>query len=209
MRPEKARRVTKGDARRLGALVADEVRFFKTWASKPLTTGAVSPSGKALARTMASRIDPAWPGTVVELGPGTGAVTAALLERGVAPQRLVAIEYNEDFADHLGRRYPGVRVVQGDAYALTRTLALHDIGEVSAVVSSLPLFTRPPLERRLLLDQAMELLPLGRPFVQFSYALVPPLPAERGRWSLEVSDWVLMNLPPARVWTYRPAREEA
>ena len=139
---------------------------------------------------------------MVELGPGTGAVTAALLERGVDPSRLVAIEYNNDFVGHLGTRFPGIRVVEGDAYSLEKTLALHDVGPVAAVVSSLPLFTRPPLQRFDLLDQSMRLLPEGRPFVQFSYALVPPVPERRGQWSLDVSDWILMNLPPARVWTY-------
>lgn len=191
------------DSRSLKAVVADEMRFIRTWASKPLTTGAVSPSGRALARAMAAEVDPAWPGVVVELGPGTGAVTAALLARGVAPERLVAIEYNPDFATLLARRYPGVRVVEGDAYSLGRTLALHDVGEVAAVVSSLPLFTRPPLQRHDLVAEGLSILAPGRPFVQFSYALVPPVAAERGRWSLDVSDWILMNLPPARVWTYR------
>jgi phosphatidylethanolamine/phosphatidyl-N-methylethanolamine N-methyltransferase len=189
---------------RPGWRMADEVRFLKTWASRPLTTGAVSPSGRALARAMASKIDPAWNGPVVELGPGTGAVTAALLERGVPPERLVAIEYNPDFADHLRTRFPGVTVIRGDAYALGGTLASAGIAEApAAVVSSLPLFTRPPADRRALVDAALTLLAPGRPMVQFSYALVPPVPAEPGSIGLEVSDWILRNLPPARVWTYR------
>lgn len=191
------------DSRTLKALVSDEVRFLKTWASKPLTTGAVTPSGRALARSMAARVDPAWKGAVVELGPGTGVVTAALVERGIDPSRLVAIEYNGAFAQLLARRFPTARVIEGDAYALRRTLALHGVHDVAAIVSSLPLFTRPPLQRRDLMAEAMSLLPEGRPFVQFSYALVPPVPAEEGRYSFDVSDWILMNLPPARVWTYR------
>ena len=203
MRADKLRRDAKAEVKKFKALVADEVRFFRTWASKPLTTGAVSPSGRALARAMAAEIDPAWPGVVVELGPGTGAVTAALIERGVEPHRLVAIEYNGEFAGMLGGRFPGIKVIEGDAYALHRTLALHDVGPVAAVVSSLPLFTRPPLQRHDLLTEAMGLLEPGRPFVQFSYALVPPVPARSGPWTLDVSDWILMNLPPARVWTYR------
>lgn len=197
------------EARKLGALVADEVRFIRTWMEKPLTTGAVSPSGRALARAMAARIDPTWNGTVVELGPGTGAVTAALLERGVPPARLAAVEFNPSFADHLQKRFPGVTVIEGDAYALRRTVELRGIGPVAAVISSLPLFTRPPLQRHDLVSQAMDMLEPGRPFVQFSYAMVPPVPAETGRWTLDVSDWILKNLPPARVWTYRKAVPES
>jgi phosphatidylethanolamine/phosphatidyl-N-methylethanolamine N-methyltransferase len=203
MRGHRLRRDAKTEAKRIGAYLADEVKVLRTWASKPLTTGAVSPSGRALARAMASEIDPAWPGVVVELGPGTGAVTAAILERGVDPRRLVAIEYNPDFAAHLAQRFAGVRVIEGDAYSLHRTLALHDVGPVAAVVSSLPLFTRPPRQRHELLAQSMGMLDPDRPFVQFSYALVPPVPPEPEAWTLSSSDWILMNLPPARVWTYR------
>lgn len=191
------------EARRVRCQYSDEMRFLRTWAAKPLTTGAISPSGRHLARAMASIVDPAWDGMVVELGPGTGSVTSALLDRGVAPDRLIAIEYNPDFADHLRRRFPGVGVIVGDAYDIGETLRRAGIGEVAAVVSSLPLFTKPPLRRRHLIEQAMAALAPGRAFIQFSYALVPPVPDEPGRWTLDVSPWIVRNLPPARVWTYR------
>jgi phosphatidylethanolamine/phosphatidyl-N-methylethanolamine N-methyltransferase len=191
------------EAQRLKGLCADDITFLRTWASRPLTTGAVSPSGRGLARAMAAGVDPAWSGTIVELGPGTGSVTAALIARGVPAERLVAIEFNPDFAVHLRRRFPGVGIIEGDAYTLGQTLSHHGISDVAAVVSSLPLFTRPPMMRRQLLEQAMDHLPAGRPFIQFSYALVPPVREDARHWSLEVGDWVLLNLPPARVWTYR------
>ena len=192
-------------ARRVRGQYSDDIKFLRSWASRPLTTGAVSPSGRYLARAMAAAVDPAWPGMVVELGPGTGAVTAALVERGLPPERLIAIEYNPDFAEHIRARFPGLHVTVGDAYQLTEALKHAGVSEVAAVVSSLPLFTRPPLQRRRLLDQAMAALPPGRPFIQFSYALVPPVPAEPSRWTLDVGGWIVRNLPPARVWTYRKA----
>src|SRR6516225_5658874 len=68
-----------------GIRLDDEVRFIRCWIERPLTTGAVTPSGRALARTMASYIDPSRPGPVIELGPGTGPVTAALLAQGIDP----------------------------------------------------------------------------------------------------------------------------
>lgn len=193
------------EARRVRGHCSEDLKFLKTWATKPLTTGAISPSGRWLARAMAAVVDPRWDGTVVELGPGTGAVTSALLKRGVSPDRLVAVEYNPDFADHLRRRFPNMRVMVGDAYELADTLRLAGIANVAAVVSSLPLFNQPPLRRRHLLEQSMNALESGRPFIQFSYALVPPVPAEAGRWTLDTSGWIVRNLPPARVWTYRKA----
>ncbi|SCM77395.1 Phospholipid N-methyltransferase [uncultured Pleomorphomonas sp.] len=193
------------EARRVRCQYSEDLKFLRSWAAKPLTTGAVSPSGRSLARAMAAVVDPAWDGTVVELGPGTGAVTTALLERGVAPERLLAVEYNPEFAEHIRARFPGLRVKVGDAYEFADTLRHAGVANVAAVVSSLPLFTQPPLRRRHLLEQAMSALEPGRPFIQFSYALVPPLPAEAGRWTLDVSGWIVRNLPPARVWTYRKA----
>lgn len=183
--------------------LSDQLRFLRNWASKPLTTGAVSPSGRGLTRLMASFVDPADKLPVIELGPGTGVVTAALLERGVAPGRIVSIEFNPDFCRLLRQRYAGVRIVEGDAYGLNTTLQGWVDGPVSAVISSLPLFTRPPETRRQLIVDALERMPVGRPFIQFSYALVPPVPAEAGKFTVEKTSWVIRNIPPARVWIYR------
>ncbi len=193
------------EKRKLKSAVADEVRFLCNWMGRPLTTGAVSPSGKALTKLMASFVDPADPRPVVELGPGTGVVTKALLDRGVAPERLVSIEFNPDFCALLRKRFAGVSIIEGDAYTLGETLKGTVDGEISAVVSSLPLFTRPFEMRRALILEALDRMPAGRPLIQFSYALVPPVPAEPGRFTVEHTHWVVMNLPPARVWLYRRA----
>src|SRR6201989_2216799 len=100
----------------------DEVRFLRSWIEKPLHMGAVMPSGKLLARTMAQYVDIDSEGPVVELGPGTGAITSALIEHGVDQKRLVLVEYNPSFCALLRERYPQAKVVQGDAYALRDSL---------------------------------------------------------------------------------------
>lgn len=185
--------------------VLDEVRFLKTWFDKPLMTGAVAPSSPALARLMASHVDPAIPGLVVELGPGTGVVTQALIDRGIAPSRIAAIEYSEPFYALLRKRFADVHFVHGDAYRMRQSLGdlLSGDEPIAAVVSSLPLFTRPLPERVRLLEECLDLMPAGAPFIQFSYALVPPVPHGAGRFEIERTGWVVMNLPPARVWIYR------
>jgi phosphatidylethanolamine/phosphatidyl-N-methylethanolamine N-methyltransferase len=185
--------------------VLDEARFLKNWIDKPLVTGAIAPSGPALAARMASFVDPSKPGLVIELGPGTGVVTKALLERGLAPERIVAIEYSADFCTLLRNRFPGVHVIHGDAYDLATVADQVTHEPLIGVVSSLPLFTKPlPMRHRLLEASLTRLIP-GAPFIQFSYALVPPVPPMEGRWSIDKTNWVVMNLPPARVWTYRRA----
>lgn len=179
----------------------DEVRFIASWLQHPLKVGAVSPSGRALARALAAEVDPSVPGPVIELGPGTGPVTEALVARGVAPERLVLVEYDPDFCAILRRKFPGALVVEGDAYALGETLAGLLKEPAAAVISSLPLMTRPLTVRMRLLNAAMRLLRPGAPYVQFTYAMAAPIPSRRYRITASPRIW--KNLPPARVWVYR------
>jgi phosphatidylethanolamine/phosphatidyl-N-methylethanolamine N-methyltransferase len=183
----------------------DELRFLRSWIEKPLTVGAVAPSGKALARVMAGYIDPDAKGPIVELGPGTGPVTEALVERGVDPTRLTLVEYDPEFCRLLGQKFPGVRVVRGDAYNLNQTLAGVLREPAAAFVSGLPLFNKPLKMRLDLLDQAFGLMRPGAPFVQFTYHTISPIPRSHGRVRSEASPRVWRNIPPARVWVYRTA----
>lgn len=183
--------------------LVEDIRFLRTWAASPLRTGAVSPSSMDLARRMALELDPADEGTVVELGPGTGVVTRALVERGFDPSRLVLVEYNPEFCTLLRREFPGVTVIRGDAYAIGDHLERIGNPLLAGVVTSLPLFTKPLPQRVRFIGDCLDALPGGQPIVQFSYALVPPVPAGHGDYAIDVSRWIWRNLPPARVWTYR------
>jgi phosphatidylethanolamine/phosphatidyl-N-methylethanolamine N-methyltransferase len=181
----------------------DEVRFLRSWIEKPLHMGAVMPSGRVLARTMAQYVDIKSTGPVVELGPGTGAITSALIERGIDQKRLVLVEYNPGFCALLRDRYPLARVVQGDAYTLRESLRNVLSAPASAVVSGLPLVTKPMLTRLKLIRDAFVALAPGAPFVQFTYSVAPPIPKSLPGVSTEASERIWMNLPPARVWVYR------
>ena len=198
MRPQSIARAEKRPLR-----FDDEVHFLRSWIEKPLTTGAVMPSSKALARTMAAYVDPKSNGPVVELGPGTGAVTQALVERGVDPARLVLVEFNPTFCRMLRVRYPAATVVQGDAYRLRHLLETTLREPADAIVSGLPLVTKPMRTRMRLISEAMALLRPGAPFVQFTYAMVPPIPKGLTGIRAEASPLIWLNLPPARVWIYR------
>ena len=111
----------------------DEVHFIRSWLEKPLTVGAVTPSGRFLARTMAYH---------------------------------------------------------------AHTLA-------AAIVSGLPLFTKPLKTRLKLFRECLTLMRAEAPFVQFTYAVVPPIPKSTAGVKVEASERIWMNLPPARVWVYR------
>ena len=183
----------------------DEARFLRSWFERPLVTGAVTPSGRMLARTMAAYVDPRMSGPVIELGPGTGPVTEALVRRGIEQERLILVEFNRGFCELLRRRFPKATVVCGDAYRIKDTIGELIKDPSAATISSLPLFTNPLEQRIELLQSAHSLMQSGAPFVQFTYAVVPPIPArcEAGSYTTSRSNKVWLNLPPARVWVYR------
>jgi len=180
----------------------DEARFLRSWLERPLVVGAVTPSGKILARTMASYVDARIPGPILELGPGTGPVTDALIRRGVEQERLILVEFNPEFCQLLKRRFPKAIIVQGDAYDLAETLSGVLKEPAAATVSSLPLFTKPMDQRLSLLEAAQGLMHPSAPFIQFTYAVVPPIPARSLSHKARASNRIWRNLPPARVWVY-------
>jgi phosphatidylethanolamine/phosphatidyl-N-methylethanolamine N-methyltransferase len=183
----------------------DEMQFIRSWIEKPLSTGAVMPSSKALARAMARYVDPESNGPVIELGPGTGAVTEALVAHGIDPARLILVEFNPDFCRLLRTRYPAATVVQGDAYRLRRLLETYVRAPAAAIVSGLPLVTKPVRARLRLIADAMTLMAPNAPFVQFTYAMVTPIPKALAGIKAEASELIWRNVPPARVWVYRGA----
>lgn len=186
-----------------GIRLDDELRFIRSWLEKPLTIGSVTPSGRALARTMARYVDTNGTGPIIELGPGTGPVTDALIQRGVDPSRLVLVEFDKEFCQLLRRRFPEATVVQGDAYSLRRLLDDVLVQPASAIVSGLPLMTKPIKTRLRLISEGMNLLMPGAPFVQFTYAVVSPIPKRLAGVRAEASKPIWRNVPPARVWVYR------
>lgn len=190
--------------------VSDEARFFRGWLQRPLVMGAVSPSSRSLGRAMAAFVPE--PHTiddrdcVLELGPGTGVVTQCLLDCGVPESALVLVEYSPEFCALLRARFPKARVVEGDAYAPGRNAQAAIGGRaLRAVVSGLPLFTKPDAKREQVVGGALSTMQPGSPFIQFSYALTVPVKPSQIGATLETTPWIKKNLPPARVLVYRSA----
>lgn len=191
-----------GLKKKLGERFGEEIRFFRGWIDKPRTVGSIVPTSAVTARRMASVIDLSSQLPVLELGPGTGCITRAILARGVKPQNLWSVEYSTDFVEHLRDVYPEVNFVQGDAFALDRTLAgapqLYD-----CAISGLPLLNFPVGKRIEFVNAVLERLAPGRPLIQFTYGPLSPVPMRRGDYSIEHFDFVMRNLPPAQLWIYR------
>jgi phosphatidylethanolamine/phosphatidyl-N-methylethanolamine N-methyltransferase len=180
-----------------------EIDFLKAMRSQPGTIGAIWPTGPALAQKMASVIDVHSSLPVLELGPGTGPITSAILNRGVLPQNLHTVEFNKDFADMLKSKYPDVNVIQGDAFDLDTALGKHRDTVYDCAISALPLLNFPRAMRAPYIEQILKRLPAGRPLVQFSYGLRAPVQAKAGSFSTEHYGMTLVNMPPAQLWVYK------
>ena len=180
------------------------LRFLRALIAHPKSIGALAPSSRALAKAIARQIDPARPGPVLELGPGTGVLTQGLLDRGITPERLTLVEFDAEMAAFLAQHFAGVDVIQGDAFDLARTLGPKGREPFSAIVSGIPLLNFPMVRRRAFMEGVCRLLAPGAPLIQFSYGMnAPALPLPGHCVSRAALVWA--NLPPARVLVYRKA----
>lgn len=186
--------------------------FLRRWFQNPKAVGALMPSGRRLACAMVAGIDLEAPGAVVELGGGTGNITAALLEAGVPSDSIAVVERDPGFAQVIATRFPEVRVLQGDAAELRRLLRRAGIGPVKAVVSGLPLLTIPERICLRIISEAMQALDEEGVLLQFTYGPASPVSRRiltRLGLQAERVNWVVDNIPPASVWRYRPPQGSA
>ena len=181
----------------------DNIRFLKGVISTPKTVGAIMPTSARMANRMASIIDPGSGLPVLELGPGTGVITRAILDMGVKPENVVSVEYSSDFVRHLRGKYPGVNFINGDAFSLAETLENYRGQKFDCVISGIPLLNFPMHQRVKLVEDLLKLIPVGRPIVQFSYGPVSPVVARPDSYTIKHFDFIMRNIPPARIWHYR------
>ncbi|MGK6314630.1 class I SAM-dependent methyltransferase [Neorhizobium sp. DT-125] len=187
--------------------VAEAFGFFQAWLRNPLRVAAVAPSGRALASLITSEISQAT-GPVIELGPGTGAFTRALIARGVREEDLALIEFGSEFAAALHFRFPGARTLWMDAARL-RMVDLFDGRQAGAVVSGLPVLSMPPRKVIAILTGAFRKMRPDGAFYQFTYGPrcpVPPRLLDHLGLEAERIGGTLANLPPAAVYRIRRRR---
>lgn len=184
----------------------DVAPFFRAWRADPLRVAALAPSGAALARIITREILPEA-GPVLELGPGTGVFTRALLARGVPERNLILIEHSSEFADLLRRRFAGARVLAMDAAHLAQTSLLEGT-TVGAVISGLPVLFMSPGDVTAILTGAFAHLHRDGSFYQFTYMPFCPIShrllRRLGLESKRIAG-TLWNFPPASV--YRISRK--
>jgi phosphatidylethanolamine/phosphatidyl-N-methylethanolamine N-methyltransferase len=187
-------------------MVGDRLLFLRLWLRAPLKIAAWSPSSPELGQSFARHIDPDATHPVLELGGGTGSITAQLLANGLPPALLYVVEREAALCEVLRRRFPAVAVIEGDAADLTRHLAERGVTRLSAVVSSLPIIWFSAEQQRQLTEQLFALLDDGAPFLQMTNRFISPVRQEACGLRGRIVDFVWRNLPPASIWSYR--REE-
>ncbi|MEY2342329.1 class I SAM-dependent methyltransferase [Acidithiobacillus sp. IBUN Pt1247-S3] len=170
--------------------------FTREFFRDPRGIGALFPSSPFLAKRMAGLV-PAGEGAVIELGPGLGPVTRALLEGGIARSDLVLIERSANMVQHLQQEFSGVKVIHGDAAELATLVA--DRLPVRAIVSSLPLRTIPPVIVERILAEFPKCARRGTAFIQFTYHPLSSCTGLNTGFTHKRASYVWRNLPPARV----------
>lgn len=176
--------------------------FFRAWLRAPLGIASLVPSSPSTGRTFARLVDTERDGDILELGSGTGAIGQALLEAGIPPQRLIMVEREADLAHYLHKRFPDVRVLQGDATEIGSLLASLDVRRLSTVVSSLPIVWAPLRFQADIIDPCLYLLGRGGHFLQMTNQPISPLPMKKLGLRGERAATIWRNFPPSFIWRY-------
>lgn len=188
--------------------------FLAAALRNPAQVGAVMPTSDAMAELLTRIVPRTGAPVVVELGPGTGAVTGVIDDRLPVAARHIAVELDPEMAAYLQRTHPGMEVIEGNAVKLGALLAEHDLEHADAVVSGLPWALFDGETQETILTQIADLIGPTGAFTTFAYRHGLLLPAARRfrRALHERFDEVLVtatvwrNVPPAFVYVCRRPR---
>ncbi len=169
----------------------------------PSMVGAMFPSSKRLAYGLAQQISTNHPGLVVELGAGTGAITAALVDQKNLFHQLIVIERSAKLSNHLTQRFPELRIIQGDACQLYTLINQSTSAPIQAIVSSLPLRSLSPSIVKKIGTEINQVLIKGGLYIQYTYSLWGKPLSPSPQLKLIHQQWVWQNLPPARIDVFR------
>jgi len=177
--------------------------FFKRLLKNPRALGAIAPSSLALSNFICRHVEAVVGTYVVEIGAGTGRFTRALLHYGVDPSQLFVVEMDPELCKFLTLHFPHVTVINGDASHLAEILPPHVIGNVSTVISGIPLINLPESVQANIADACFSVLAEGGQMLQFTYGPVSPLSTRKLGLHKKRLGSVLWNFPPAVIWAYK------
>jgi phospholipid N-methyltransferase len=193
-----------------GTSLREHVLLFSRFLRSPRTVGAVTPSSRATAEAMVADLDFGETDHVVELGPGTGVFTAAILEQLKPGSKLLAVEIDPAFVERVQRRWPAVACVCGSAEDLDTIVDTHEMLPVDHILSGLPFVSLPLPVTQKILESIAKVLRPGGTFTTFQYLHAYGLPsatAFRARMREKMNSspeirLVIRNFPPALILTW-------
>jgi phospholipid N-methyltransferase len=181
----------------------DRLAFFQGFLRKPMQVGSIIPSSRFLERRIARAAGIERARLVVELGPGTGGTTRALLRQMRSDAKLLAIEIDPDFVSVLRRlnHDPRLIVHEGSATDVRQILAKHELGAPDVILSGIPFSTMTRPLGRDIIRSVHESLEPGGVFVAYQVRdRVKILGSEV--FGRAQTDMVLLNVPPMRVYRW-------
>jgi len=177
-------------------------RFWSAWLRNPGSVGAVAPSSPALSKAMINALGDIPDGDILELGPGTGAITGFIL--ALTDRHVIALEKDQQMAAKLEQHYPQLEVLSGDAERIPELLAGKD-KNIAAVISGLPLLNMPHQVRKNIIAGAFDVISPDGCMIQFTYGPKQPIPIELTD-ALNIQGYrgkkIWNNMPPATVWRF-------
>jgi phospholipid N-methyltransferase len=193
-----------------GTGLREHVFLFSRFLRSPRTVGALTASSRALAEAMVAGVDLERPGRIVELGPGTGVFTGAIVERLGPATQFLAVDIDAAFVRQIQKRWPDVECVCASAERLDALVQDRGMLPIDHIVSGLPFVSLPPPMTRQILENVACVLRPGGTFTTFQYVHgygLPPAVSFRRSMTKRMGcppgvKLVLRNLPPALVLTW-------
>ncbi len=194
-----------------GTGIREHVLFFSRFLKSPRTVGAVTASSRALAEAMVDGIDLTCPGRIVELGPGTGAFTSAIVERLGPETKFLALDIDPAFVERINARWPAVECVCASAERLPSIAADRGMLPIDHIVSGLPFVSLPPAVTQQIIESISAALRPGGTFTTFQYVPGYGFPSavafrrSMARWmdARPTVRLVVRNMPPVLVMTWK------
>lgn len=182
-------------------MLTDMIVFLKRFLSEPGRVGSVAPSSRFLCNEMMKRVPWQTTRSIVELGPGTGVFTKAILRKKRPDALFIAIERDLQFRQLLQSRFPAI-IVKDEALHLNEYLQELDVKQVDVIISGLPFAVFSEDLRTAILAQVYEALAPEGLFITFQYSLQLHAELQQRFDHVEIG-FTALNIPPAFIYICR------
>ena len=182
---------------------SEGIIFFNGFLNHPQQVGSVIPSSRFLKQRIIAMADVASAHCIVELGPGTGGTTRAILNAMQADARLLAIEINPNFLPVLKQiQDPRLFIQNGNACDLTEAVLAHQLDPPDIIISGIPFSTMPEDSGLALINKISQVLAVGGRFVAYQLRDRVETLGQRVFGPAQV-EFVLRNIPPMRIYRWQ------